>query len=337
MKRVLVTGATGGLGRNAVDALLEQGVAVRATGRNAMIGAQLVACGADFVAVDLATASAEQLAQLLQGTDVVWHCAALSSPWGRLQDFVAANIDATHRLLAAAADANVKRFIHISTPALYFDYANRFDVPESYQPRRYVNHYAATKAQAEQCVREAAAQHPQMHTVILRPRAIFGPYDQVLIPRLLRVLQARNGKLPLPNGGSAMLDLTYVENVVHAMWLASMHQDIQTLPSGTALNITNHEPIKLGVALKKLFHDGLQQPFQIVALPRQLMAIAARGMQALSAITGKEPMLTPYSVGTLSYHMTLDNRCAIDMLGYRPLVSLDEGIARTIKWMKQHG
>jgi nucleoside-diphosphate-sugar epimerase len=337
MKRVLVTGATGGLGRNAVEALLAQGVAVRATGRNSIIGAQLNARGANFIAADLVTASAGQLAQLLQGVDVVWHCAALSSPWGRLQDFEAANVEATRRLLAAAAVAEVKRFIHISTPALYFDYTNRFNVPESYRPRRYANHYAATKAQAEQCVREAAERHPDMLAVTLRPRAIFGAYDQVLIPRLLRVLKSRNGRLPLPNGGTATLDLTYVENVVHAMWLASVHHDERTLPSGSVLNITNHEPIQLGTALEKLFRDGLRQSFEIVALPRWLMANAAHCMQAFSQITGKEPMLTPYSVGTLGYHMTLDNQRAIDSLGYRPPISLEEGIVRTVKWLKQHG
>lgn len=334
MKRVLVTGATGGLGRNAVHALLEHGIEVRATGRNTNIGKELAAAGADFVALDLAMASSAQIAHLLRGVDTIWHCAALSSPWGMVSDFVAANVVSTQRLLGAADTRNVKRFIHISTPAIYFDYKNRSNIPESFRPARYVNAYAQTKAQAEQCVQSACERFPDMRCVILRPRAIFGPYDQVLMPRLSRVLDQRRGRLPLPRGGNVTLDITYVENVVHAMWLASMNDDV---PSGAAFNITNHEPVVLREVLQRLFHDELGRPFDIVTLPYPVLAAAARAMQAVSRITGREPSLTPYSLGALSFDMTLDNMKAMQVLHYIPPISLSDGIRRTAEWMRNHG
>ena len=289
MKRVLVTGATGGLGRNAVGMLIEQGVAVRATGRNAAVGETLSAQGAEYVAMDLANATASQAARLMQGVDAVWHCAALSSPWGAESHFVAANVTATHTLLDAAGRIGVPRFIHVSTPAIYFDYENRFDVPEDFQPKRFVNAYARTKAQAEACVQQAVARFPQMRSVILRPRAIFGRYDQVLMPRLAKVISTRRGRLPLPRGGRAMLDVTYAENVVHAMWLATIRPHI---PSGEAFNITNHEPTKLCDVLQRLFVDELQRPLRIIELPYPLLAVVTEGMQALARLTGKEPRLT---------------------------------------------
>jgi nucleoside-diphosphate-sugar epimerase len=334
MKRILVTGATGGLGRNAVQALLQKGVQVRASGRNVETGKMLAAAGAEFVALDLATAMPAQLDDLMRDVDAVWHCAALSSPWGAAADFVAANITVTQRLLQAAGQNGVMRFIHISTPALYFDYTNRFDVKESFRPKSYVNAYARTKAQAEACVQDAVWRFPRMRCIILRPRAIFGPYDQVLVPRLCRVLDERGGRLPLPRGGGVTLDLTYVENVVHAMWLAS---GSARAPSGSAFNITNQEPAVLRDILRQLFVEGLQRKCDIVDLPYPLLAALARGMELLSRLTGKEPALTPYSIGALSFDMTLDNTLARELLGYLPPVSFAEGVQRTAEWIRQHG
>ncbi|MBB5610474.1 MULTISPECIES: NAD(P)-dependent oxidoreductase [unclassified Janthinobacterium] len=332
MRRILVTGATGGLGRNAVQTLLAQGVDVRATGRNLAVGLELERMGAQFVPLDLALATPQQVDQLVRGMDAVWHCAALSSPWGAERDFIAANVTATGQLLRAAGSLHVAHFVHISTPAMYFDYRNRYEVPETFRPETFVNAYARSKAMAEKLVQDAAERHPAMRCVILRPRAIFGPHDQVLIPRLARVLTQRGGKLPLPHGGAVTLDITYVDNVVHAMWLATTHKNLQ---SGAAFNITNGEPARLCDILRSLFCEHLQQPFEIIKVPYRLLALAARAMQFASRFTRREPSLTPYSIGALSFDMTLDNAKARKVLGYQPIVSLQEGIARTAQWMRQ--
>lgn len=334
MTRILVTGATGGLGRNAVRILLERGVEVRASGRNLQAGQALVAEGAQFVACDLAACTASEMAALTDGMDAVWHCAALSSPWGAEARFYAANVSATRKLLGAAGAGGVASFIHISTPAIYFDYSHRADVPESFRPAAFVNAYARTKALAEIEVQEAVQRYPAMRCVVLRPRAIFGPHDQVLMPRLARVLRARGGSLPLPRGGAARIDVTYVDNVVHAMWLATTNADVA---SGSAFNITNQESAQLSDILQRLFGDALGRPFRIVALPYPLMAAIARVMQALALVRGKEPALTAYSVGAIGFDMTLDNTRSRQQLGYFPPVSLDEGIRRTANWMRAHG
>ncbi|MET3132699.1 nucleoside-diphosphate-sugar epimerase [Oxalobacteraceae bacterium GrIS 1.11] len=334
MKSVLVTGATGGLGRNAVRILQERGVAVRATGRNAQVGAELARQGARFVALDLALATPAQLAALLDGVDAVWHCAALSAPWGAPADFAAANVDATAALLEAAGQAGVGHFVHISTPALYFDFHDRAEVPESFRPARYVNDYARTKAQAEQLVQAGVTRFPAMQCVILRPRAIFGPHDQVLMPRVAALIERGGGRLALPKGGTVTLDVTYVDNVVQAMWLASVNP---ALASGSVFNITNQEPAQLRDILRSLFQDGLGRPLRIVALPYPLLAGVARLLLLLARVTGREPALTPYSLGAVSFSMTLDNNLARRQLGYEPAVSLAEGIRRTALWMQQHG
>lgn len=334
MNTVLVTGATGGLGRNAVEALLSKGVKVRATGRNTEVGAILRQAGADFRPADLSTLSTAEAADLLKGVDTVWHCAALSSPWGRAGDFVAANVTATQAVLFAAARAGVEHFVHISTPALYFDFQHNRNIPESYRAKELVNLYAMTKRLAELAVAESARKCPGMHHVMLRPRAIFGPYDQVLLPRVAALLKERNGRLPLPRGGNTVLDLTYVDNVVHAMTLASAAKHV---PSGSVYNVTNDDPRAIGAVLQQLFVEEMGQPFQIAPVPYPMLDIAARGLEVVAKLTGREPKLTRYSVGALAFDMTLDLTAIKADLGYTPVVSMDEGIRRTAAWMKQNG
>ncbi len=184
---------------------------------------------------------------------------------------------------------------------------------------------------AEDCVRAATENHPHMRSIILRPRAIFGEHDQVLIPRLQRMLHQYDGHLLLPRAGKTLLDLTYAGNVAHAMWLATVHP---TLPSGMAFNITNHQSVVLRDVLTRLFVEELKQSMRIVNLNYRLLDMVARCLELVSALSGREPVMTRYSVGAVYYDMTLDNRLAQQVLGYRPMVSMNEGLQRTAQWLK---
>jgi len=331
MTRILVTGATGGLGRNAVRALLADGCRVRATGRDRAAGAQLAAAGADFVPLDLAHADAAALAPLLDGVDVVWHCAALASPWGPRADFVRANVDATHALVGAAAAAGVARFVYVSTPAVYFDFRHRYDVREDALAARPVNHYAATKLEAEEIVRAAGAASA-MRCAILRPRAIFGPHDRVLLPRLLDLHRKFGGTLPLPRGGRTVLDITYVDNVVHALRCAGS----AALPAGTPVyNVSNGDPVELRDVVVRLF-GALGRRHRIADVPYPLMACAARVAEGIAAVRRKEPSLTTYGIGALAFDMTLDIGRARGELSYAPPVGVVAGIQRTAAWLKEY-
>ncbi|MEK8029305.1 NAD(P)-dependent oxidoreductase [Ideonella sp. DXS29W] len=330
---ILVTGATSGLGRNAAHLLAQSGARVRATGRDVVQGAALKRAGIPFEPVDLACADDASLSRLLDGVHTVWHCAALSSPWGRARAFDAANVRATQRLAQAAALQGVRRFVHISTPSIYFDYSHRHQVPETHRAQHLVNHYAASKWRAEEVIRGLARRHAATTFVMLRPRGLFGPHDRVVLPRILQVMGARGGRLPLPRGGQARIDLTYVENVVHAMRCATT----AAVPSGSVYNITNQEPSSLAEVLGHLLRDELGLPLRIQALPYGLMDAAARVQEACARVTRREPMLTRYGVGALQFDMTLCQQRALDELGYRPVHDMADGIRRTARWWREHG
>lgn len=332
--KVLLTGATSGLGRNAAQWLLDAGHQVHATGRDTQVGNALRAQGAEFTALDLTQATLGQCQALMVGFDAVWHCAAKSSPWGRREDFYQANVVATQTLAEAAGRAGVRRFVHISTPSIYFDFQPHHEIVEHYRASRFANHYASSKYAAEQGIQALVPRYPGTTYVILRPRGLFGPHDRVILPRVLSRIEQDRGVLRLPGGGSALLDLTFVLNVVHAMDLASRST---SLPSGAAYNITNHQPMRLADMLHLLLHEQLGLRYRLQAVPYRLLLGVAGGLELLSAVTRKEPPLTRYSVGALYFDMTLSQTRATQELGYSPRYTMEQGIEQTGAWFRQQG
>ncbi|MCI3947938.1 NAD-dependent epimerase/dehydratase [Pseudomonas syringae] len=329
--KVLLTGATSGLGRNAAEWLLNAGHKVHATGRDPTVGSLLREQGAEFTSLDLALATAQECERLILGCDVVWHCAAKSSPWGSKAEFYKANVVATEKLAEAAGRCGVSRFVHISTPAIYFDFQGHEHIEEQYRARQFANHYASSKYLAEQSIQTLVEHYPQTAFIILRPRGLFGPHDRVILPRILSQIKRDRGVLRLPGGGQALLDLTFVLNVVHSMDIATRNN---ALVSGAVYNITNHQPMRLVDMLRLLLHDQLALHYRVQPMPYRLLHTLAGALELLACVTRKEPMLTRYSVAAVNFDMTLSQTRAIDELGYRPLYSMEEGIQLTGQWLR---
>ncbi len=325
--RILVTGATSGLGRNAAETLLREGHEVIACGRDRAVGTLLTAAGAIFRPADLRTLTPETALALMAGCQAVWHCAALSAPWGDKDEFEAVNLTAPRTLAQAAADTGIVRFVHISTPAIYFNFTHQQDIRESVINHQFANDYARTKYLAELAIADIVPRSPATTFVILRPRGLFGPYDRVLLPRLMAQVRARNGRLILPGGGKNAFDLTYVENVVHAMSLATR----QPVKSGSVYNITNQDPQPLITTLRALFTQTGTQ-CRVKSAPFPLLYALAFCLEKLAG-SGKEPLLTRYSLGAAYFTMTLNNERAQNELGYYPRYTMAEGIARTAHWL----
>lgn len=332
--KVLLTGATSGLGRNAAEWLLNAGHQVHATGRNSAAGEWLRNQGATFTALDLTQATTQDCERLMGDCDVVWHCAAKSSPWGSKAKFHEANVDATEKLADAAGLCGIKRFVHISTPAIYFDFQHHAGIDEQYRAQRFANHYAHSKYLAEQSLQARVLRYPHTTFVILRPRGLFGPHDRVILPRILSQIERDRGVLRLPGGGQAVLDLTFVLNVIHAMDLASRNSG---LVSGAAYNVTNHQPMRLVDTLQLLLRDQLALDYRVQAMPYRLLHSVATVLEGLAWLTRKEPILTRYSVAAVNFDMTLSKTRAVAELGYQPLYSMEHGIQLTGQWLASDG
>lgn len=309
--RALVTGATGGLGRVLTAMLLDRGREVVATGRDAGRGATLAQRGARFVAADL---TRDDLAPVLAGIDTIFHLAALSAPWGRRADFVAANLTATTRLIAAARAAGCARLVFASTPSIYTRSRHQIGLTEDAPlPARPVNAYAETKLAAERAVRAAAA--PGFATVTLRPRAVIGPYDSVLLPRLIRA--ADTGVMPLPGMGRALIEPTDARDVGAAFLDAEARCEAL---SGQVFNISGGRAMPLADLARHVFgHIG--RPVRLLPLPASLVLALAHVTEAGARIRpGRpEPALTVYGAKVLGWSQTFDLGAARTALGWRPV------------------
>jgi nucleoside-diphosphate-sugar epimerase len=324
--RAFVTGATGGLGRNLCRRLANDGAECTGMGRDPDAGRWLRDAGVRFAKIDLADTAA--MAAAMANHEVVFHCAALSSTWGPAEAFRAANVTGTSNVLEAARRAGVRRVVFVSTPSIYFDFRDRRDIREDDPlPVRPVNAYAASKREAEQIVRGAAAAGADCVTV--RPRGIVGPWDQALAPRLARV--ARRGWIPVPNR-DALVDVTCVANVVDALLAAAA---AGPGISGRAYNVTNGVPVSVGGLLRDVL-DALGLAARLVPIPARPAIAFARLLETIARRTGGgEPPVTAYSVGLLAYDQTLDIGAARRDLGWEPRQSLADGLAVTGAWWKE--
>ncbi|QKN82571.1 NAD-dependent epimerase/dehydratase family protein [Scandinavium goeteborgense] len=332
--KVLVTGATSGLGRNAVEYLRRKGISVRATGRNEAMGRLLEKMGAEFVHADLTELVSSQAKVMLAGIDTLWHCSSFTSPWGTQEAFDLANVRATRRLGEWAVAWGVRNFVHISSPSLYFDYHHHRDIKEDFRPQRFANEFARSKAAGEEVIHLLAQANPNTRFTVLRPQSLFGPHDKVFIPRLAQMMH-HYGSVLLPRGGNAQVDMTYYENAVHAMWLASQPL-CDSLPSGRVYNITNGEPRSLKSIVQKLI-DELDIQCRIRSVPYPMLDMVARSMEKFGNKAAKEPSFTHYGVSKLNFDFTLDISRAEKELGYQPIITLDQGIVETAHWLKDHG
>ncbi len=313
MRRALVTGATGGLGLALTEALLAEGYTVRATGRDHAAADRLRALGADVVEADLIE-DPGRAATLCTGVDVVFHVAALSSPWGKPEAFEQANVGMTRTLLEAARNAGCQGMVFVSSPSIYAEMRDRIALTEADTPaKRPLNDYARTKLAAERLA--LAANAPDFFTVALRPRALVGPDDKVLLPRLL-ALVAR-GWAPLPRGGRALVELTDVRDAARALILADRRG---AAVGGRVFNISGGAAVSVrDFALALAAATG--RPLRLAPAPWPLLHAGAALAEIIARLTpGRpEPRLTVYGAATLAFSQTFNLAAARRDLGYAPL------------------
>lgn len=341
MRSVLVTGATGFLGGAVALDLHARGWRVVATGRRIEAGRRLEAEGIEFRAAELALARGQRggraggdvLDSLLSGCDAVVHCAALAAPWGRRADFVAANVTATRNIIEACRHTGVRRLVHVSSPSVLAGSRERFGLTEATPwEAPPINHYVATKRASESLARRAAGEG--LDTIVLRPRALFGPGDTTLVPRLMRV--ARRGRFPLFGEGDPLLDLTWIGDAAAAVRLAL---EAPAGVRGRVYHVTSGNPQPRSRVFDTLFQaEGVRVRYRTISHGRaRALAGALEGLSLALTLGRWEPPLTRYAVDELALGHTLDISAARRDLGYDPRTDVLERLRETgAAWRREH-
>ena len=325
--RVLVTGGGGFLGRAIVDRLLRRGHRVRCLARSPY--PDLAARGVEVVRGDLTDRRAVRAA--CAGCQAVIHAAALvpglPEPAHR---YHAVNVVGTQAIIAGCRACCVPRLVFTSSPSVVFGGHDLRGVDESVPyPPRYDSPYPRTKAQAERAV--LAANDANLATTALRPHLVWGPGDAHLVPALIE--RARAGSLVRVGRGPFRVDVTYVDCAAEAHLLALDALTPGGPAAGRVYFISQGEPVDLWQFVGRLL-ELAGAPAVRRQVPRWL-ALAAAGLVegGYRIFAGNAaPPLTRFLVREISSSHWFDIGAARRDLGYRPTVSIDEGLRRLQSW-----
>ena len=330
---VVVTGASGMLGRAVARALAGTGSRVRTLQRSPSRLAGAGVGDVEDVRLDLTACAPAALRQALEGADAVVHLAAKVSVSGPWRDYQRTNVDGTQRLLEAARASHARRFVQVSSPSVAHAGDPLVGAPAGpADPAAARGRYARSKALAERAA--LAADSPDLAVVAVRPHLVWGPGDTQLVARV--VDRSRSGRLPLLDGGTALVDSTYVDDAADALVAACARADLDGV-HGRAFVVSSGEPRTVGELLAGLCRaHGAPAPARSV--PAGLARAAGGLVEALWAArpllrsaglgSGDEPPMTRFLAEQLSTAHWFDQRETRRALDWRPLVGLDEGFAR---------
>ncbi len=323
--KVLVTGATSLLARRTVESLVARG--------DDVVVLQRHPSPLDVEQVLGDVRDPDIVSRAVAGRDAVVHAAAKVGVTGTWEEFRGVNVDGTANLIAAARRHGVGRFVHVSTPSVA--HAGRSVVGAGAEPP-VLDHgrawYPASKAVAEGLAADAATDG--LPLVIVRPHLVWGPGDTQLVGRI--VARARAGRLALVGDGAALVDSTYIDNAAGALVAALDAVMPGAACVGRAYIVANGEPRPIGELVR-----GICRAAGVTREPRHIplaVALAAGGaverVWSATRRTG-EPPLTRFLAEQLGTAHWFDPRPASDDLGWRPTVSIDEGLARLAAWFAE--
>jgi len=212
--RVFLTGGTGLLGSHLAEELLRAGAEVVALHRHGADTLFLEEAGCVLAQGDVRDAPAV-LAPLMAGCTHVVHGAGLVYAGGTWPAIRAVNVDGTRQVLEAAAIAGLGHAVHVSSVAVYGTvdgpvsegFAIDADVPES-------DMYARSKRLAEREAR-AVERERGLAVTVVRPSAVYGERDRLMIPALARIL--KKPVVPVFGPGDNHLPVVYAGNVAVAI------------------------------------------------------------------------------------------------------------------------
>lgn len=313
--KVLLTGATGMMGRLTAEKLIARGDEVTVLQRRpARLDAREIL--GDITDVALVT-------EACRGQEVVLHMAAKVDAFGDWPDFERVNVAGTAAVLAGCRAAAVGGLVHVSSPSVAHAGHDLVGVgAQPADPATAGSHYSRSKAIAE--LAALAADDPDLAVLVVRPHLVWGPGDTQLIARI--VDRARSRRLPLIGNGAALIDSTYVDNAADAMVAAV---DRVGVVHGEALVVSNGEPRPVGEILRRICAAaGVPGPRGRV--PAGLAAAAGALVERVwrTGLPSGEPPLTRFLAEHLTTAHWFDQRRTRQALDWAPAVGLDEGFRR---------
>lgn len=330
--KILVTGASGFLGRAIVERLLAEGQKVRAVCRSPV--PELEARGVEIYRADLRDQKAAVVA--CRGVELVFHTAGVAGIWGPWKHYFDSNVAATMHLVAGCQEQGVRRLVFTSSPSVVFDGSDQAGLDESAPfPSRWLCHYPRSKALAEQHVLAANGRRGLL-TCALRPHLVWGPGDRHLVPGL--IARRRTNRLWRVGEGTNRIDMIYIDNAVEAHWRAAQALAPGSPAAGRAYFISQGEPVNCWQWINEILaFAGLPPPARALSMKTAWRLGAAMEIFCRMAPFAGEPSLTRFLAAQLGRSHYYDISAARRDLGYCPRVSKEEGMKRLAEGLALRG
>jgi nucleoside-diphosphate-sugar epimerase len=338
----LVTGASGFIGGHLTRALVIAGDEVRILVRPTSDTRHLADLSVEICTGDLTDPAS--LRRAVAGAERVFHCAAIVSDWGDPARFDAVNVEGTRRLLEAALDANVRKFLHVSSTEVYGypDYPATEQAP--YRYRRWP--YCETKIEAEK--QAWAFAERGLPLTVVRPATVYGPRSATLV-EMVQLLQT--GQMMLIGGGRKNAGLVYVDNLCDALLLAGEPER----GLGRAYNLTDGLDVTWGQFINALAAALGKGPVRR-SIPHTPAYAAAWLLESWACLTcpggqrqgsaapwarrrrqSERPLLTRMAVEFTGTDQSFPADRARQELGWSPRVGFDQGMQNVRKWLQAEG
>ena len=305
--RIAITGATGGVGRAVCRLARARGDKVKALVRDPARASELSALGVELVRGDLEDGAA--LERTAEGADAFLHGAAHVGDTGTPEEFERVNVGGTRNALEATKRAGVKRFVHVSSTAVY-GRPPHGNIDEQHPLRPFGTPYEDTKLAAEKLA-FGRGKELGLQVSAVRPCIVFGPEDRVFLPRAVATLRARRGLLI--NGGKTPL------NVVDADDVADVLLRCASQPSAVseAFNVASSPPPLVREVFETIA-DAAGVPRPTISVPYSVAMPIARVVDALwKALRRPGPApVTPFVVTLMTRDVVYDASKARRLLGW---------------------
>ncbi len=324
MGRVLVTGASGFTGSNPCRRLVRDGERVVAFVRASSRTDELQRLGVECRVVDLGDSNAVRAN--VSDISTVYHlAAAYRVEHADMGEFRRVNVAATGHLLDAAWAAGVRRFVHCSTVGVQ----GQIDDPPATEEYRTEpgDHYQWTKLEGETLAR--GYRDRGLPVTIVRPVGIYGPGDTRFL-KLFRAIDRRH--FVMIGSGETLYHLTYIDDLVEGFALAARKPEAV----GEVFTIAGRRYTTLN-ELVSMIADVLQKPRPKLSVPLAPVLAASVLCERICRAVGISPALYPRRVEFFCKDRAFDISKARRLLGYEPVVELEDGLLRTAEWYKAHG
>ncbi len=324
-KKVLVTGASGFTGGYLAEELMNRGYSVRALSLPDQNTEKLEKLGIEVVIGDLTKKDTLLLA--VEGIDTVYHIAAIFREQNVPRHyFFDVNVEGTKNLLEASQDAGVRRFVHCSTVGVQGEIKSPpADETAPYNPG---DVYQQSKVEGEKLALQFFNEN-DIEGIVFRPVGIYGPGDM----RFLKIFKyVSNGKFVMIGKGSVLYHLTYVTDLVDGIILCGEKDEavgeIFTLGGNEYLPLNEFVQLLAGVLGVPVPKRKI--PVWPVWLGGLLCEIACYPIRI-------QPPIFRRRVDFFIKDRAFDISKAKRMLGYRPKISLREGLEKTAAWYRENG